>query len=493
MYALPLPELESLQPDEEEREELERMARAVRGAMFEISSQFDSYPRATVLRRYVQGNKHEILKFEVSDDTVMGSRINGESEYIRACHLPAPEQCTVQSEWERVFERWVTGSQEASTHAYDYCCEGHPMTVMSQMMNHSQIGTCQILQGFIHKNRCCGDLATSMCITCNTSYCMRCSYKHVNHNTRLLRSPCPQMSVTDEGARFISSSNTFLSCSKCSLTCCLSCVARYVGMLVVENIPSCWSDGHIIEALEETFNSRVSKYERSPHDGHMYISFKTQVVRLRTQCIKLVERRSGRIILLKPPHYGRNLDLRELKMTLSAELPFQKGFDLMSFLVRILMETGLQSVDIRYAAMVVQGESNLMKILLFAADHRARSVLMKLNNSKAVEFPLKISPMVSHRRVKASFEYAFHKTLNNAVRIQQKSETSVPKLLTEFIRYNALDNSHQPLPPVCGRNVNNTNSSIATQTEVFLFDDPLSSVGSDSEPRTRIYSKTPPF
>eukprot|EP01060_Flectonema_neradi_P006393 TRINITY_DN1430_c0_g3_i2.p1 TRINITY_DN1430_c0_g3~~TRINITY_DN1430_c0_g3_i2.p1 ORF type:complete len:534 (+),score=53.53 TRINITY_DN1430_c0_g3_i2:174-1604(+) len=476
---------------------MEMMAKAVRRAMFSVSSQCDKLPRAVVLRRYVQGNKYSGIRFEISESTAMGYRkINIDTPYTRVCHIAAPEDYLSESSWATLYKNWVTDDctdQHGDGPSNDYCCEGFPMTAVPEKATKTP-QTCQILVSFINKNRCCGQLATFLCITCKKPFCGSCHLKHIGHNTRLVRSPCPQLTVTDDGSYVISSSGTYLSCEKCKLTCCFSCISRYRGMLVVENIPITWCDGAVVEALEEVFNCRISKYERSLEDGHMYIAFSLQVVKLRTQCIKLIEQFSGTVVLVKPPHYGRSLDLRELRMTLCLEfVPTSPNFELMNYLVRVLSTTGLLPVDIRYAA-TLSVEAGIVKLLIFCSDHRSRTLVMSLNNSVFCGSYLKVTPTALHRSISSKSEYTFHKDLNAAWKGVQQ-ETPFNNILANCLQFQA----GNPFGVVDSH----PNVAAATQTsEAYLLEDQMSnssynftfpSYNFGSMPRMRVYSKTPPF
>eukprot|EP01060_Flectonema_neradi_P013631 TRINITY_DN2035_c2_g2_i1.p1 TRINITY_DN2035_c2_g2~~TRINITY_DN2035_c2_g2_i1.p1 ORF type:complete len:1549 (+),score=290.03 TRINITY_DN2035_c2_g2_i1:187-4833(+) len=349
-------------------------------AMFEVTVKYSKYPRSKVLRQYLQGSMYNQIYLQNTEHAGINMGIreshNDPIPYLSSLVAQIGKSIERKEDWFSFLEYWVLESAMDPCYFGDDCCTGYPT-----MPAEGDSPKCEIFENFKHEFTCCnGRLAVQYCMLCRARFCDECSIQHHGHKRRAAVCPCPQMLISqgEQGSADIEylTPSTFQTCYKCRKTTCNLCTNRYKCMMIVENLPPSWSDGQIIEALEVSLNSPIVRCDRicsHPRLGQMYVQFRDQSIRLRTQCLKLTDRGSNATIQVKPSRSGKEVKADQ-KVVPTGIVVSATNINLFETLTSMLREVQLQPVDVLYA-WVIDDSDNATKIGIRFTDNRCNGHL----------------------------------------------------------------------------------------------------------------------
>ena len=357
-------------------------------AMLVVSTRWESNPRAKVLRRYMQGGMHFALSFQTADNRGVKNSDRPPVPSLATRIKKIPMGKYDLDNWIKFFEEWVeyTPPYQEKT---DYCCTGASMRHTTEPENYTNgyetaSRKCDIFELF-KRTGCCGkEPALQNCVQCKKRFCISCSEKHRHHKTYYVHCPCPQLTTDKKTPPTVTLDLTteFWKCPKCDKTVCAYCIDRYRGMTLVENIPMEWSDGQLIESLEMFTRSKLLRYERLAKTGQMYLLFKDQAIRLRTQCIKLTDNNSRITILLKPPRTGRELHTHDqIVMPLVVEIAkeiIDGGLNVPHLVASMLRQAQMVPADVRFACIKDANNSSsvMHSVHVFFVERRCHTMMI---------------------------------------------------------------------------------------------------------------------
>ena len=359
-------------------ENSKRETTVIKDALMEVACSLGT-PKSIILRKIVTMPKDK-LHFRIHNTTTQG--------FINYDDLPPMPKIISTTDYSELHRRVVASymSWAAFQHpdCEPICCNGS--VFLPTVPVQTSPTTCSILSSWLSKNQCCGSPAAYFCITHKVAFCGKpfCGNSHSRNrkcNVRVNRPQCPQLSMENGNIKW-STESRFWACRGCQEIICDACAARYSGIVILENIPESWTDASVIQALEMCFGCSVSFYDRSPRCGHVYVQFSRQVIKTRTQCLKVREVLTNTDILIKVPHASKkhnsihgNRLIVGIEIT-SAELDCSEldiHTDLIDIVVSILLNSGLTPQAVRYA--VSSKNTPEYQLAIHVTDECVRSLL----------------------------------------------------------------------------------------------------------------------